>query len=150
MRYWKNKFAFTLAEVLITLGIIGVVASMTIPTLMANQQKQQFATALAHFVSDFNNGLGLIKTDAGCIDLACTGIWNATDTDTLWSNFKAAGRIKLIKDCGTAAGGGCFASTTKDLNGNTEATSLDDNTSIAKGILTNGMSIAIWGRGVTV
>ena len=30
------KFGFTLAEVLITLGIIGVVAAMTIPTLIAN------------------------------------------------------------------------------------------------------------------
>lgn len=147
MIYQKNKFAFTLAEVLITLGIIGIVASMTIPTLMANQQRQQFATALAHFVSDFNNGLGLMKTDAGCVDLACTGIWNSAGNDTLWSNLKATGRLKLIKDCGIAAGGGCFASTTKDLNGNTKATSLDDNTTIAKGILTNGMSIAVWGAG---
>ena len=29
----KKKLAFTLAEVLITLGIIGVVAAITIPTL---------------------------------------------------------------------------------------------------------------------
>ena len=33
--------AFTLAEVLITLGIIGVVAAMTIPTLMSNFAKQK-------------------------------------------------------------------------------------------------------------
>ena len=32
------KKGFTLAEVLITLGIIGVVAAMTIPTLIANYQ----------------------------------------------------------------------------------------------------------------
>ena len=31
-----KRFGFTLAEVLITLGIIGVVAAMTIPTLIAN------------------------------------------------------------------------------------------------------------------
>lgn len=31
---FKVRFGFTLAEVLITLGIIGVVAAMTIPTLM--------------------------------------------------------------------------------------------------------------------
>ena len=30
----KDKFAFTLAEVLITLGIIGIVAALTIPALM--------------------------------------------------------------------------------------------------------------------
>ena len=32
----KNKLAFTLAEVLVTLGIIGVVSAMTVPTLMQN------------------------------------------------------------------------------------------------------------------
>ena len=31
-----KRFGFTLAEVLITLGIIGVVAAMTIPTLISN------------------------------------------------------------------------------------------------------------------
>ena len=37
------KKAFTLAEVLITLGIIGIVAAMTIPNLMNNytQKKHQ-------------------------------------------------------------------------------------------------------------
>lgn len=38
--------AFTLAEVLITLVIIGVIAAMTIPTLMKNTQKQEFVTGL--------------------------------------------------------------------------------------------------------
>ena len=41
----KVKFAFTLAEVLITLGIIGVVAAMTIPTLMTNIKAQKMRTA---------------------------------------------------------------------------------------------------------
>ena len=35
--------AFTLAEVLITLGIIGVVAALTMPTLIAQHQIQQAA-----------------------------------------------------------------------------------------------------------
>lgn len=36
----KKKLAFTLAEVLITLGIIGVVAAMTIPNLIASNEKE--------------------------------------------------------------------------------------------------------------
>lgn len=36
----KNKFAFTLAEVLVTLGIIGVVAAITMPTLVANNREK--------------------------------------------------------------------------------------------------------------
>ncbi len=38
-----RKAAFTLAEVLITLGIIGVVAAMTIPTLISNYQRKVLA-----------------------------------------------------------------------------------------------------------
>ena len=40
------KKAFTLAEVLITLGIIGIVAAMTIPTLITNYQKNITITRL--------------------------------------------------------------------------------------------------------
>ena len=41
----KTFSAFTLAEVLITLGIIGVVAAMTMPTLMNQTQGAQYKTA---------------------------------------------------------------------------------------------------------
>ena len=42
----KKKLAFTLAEVLITLGIIGIVAAMTIPTLINKKQKAEIETQL--------------------------------------------------------------------------------------------------------
>lgn len=35
----KKLTAFTLAEVLVTLGVIGVVASLTMPTLIENHKK---------------------------------------------------------------------------------------------------------------
>ena len=41
-----QKTAFTLAEVLITLGIIGVVAAMTMPSLIQNYQKKRAVTQL--------------------------------------------------------------------------------------------------------
>lgn len=41
-----NRNAFTLAEVLITLGIIGVVAALTLPTIITKYQKQETATKL--------------------------------------------------------------------------------------------------------
>ena len=47
----KKKAAFTLAEVLITLGIIGVVAAMTLPTLINNYQKKVTVNKLKHFSS---------------------------------------------------------------------------------------------------
>lgn len=40
----KKRNAFTLAEVLITLGIIGIVAAMTLPTLVANHRNKELQT----------------------------------------------------------------------------------------------------------
>ena len=42
----KNLKAFTLAEVLIVLGIIGVISAMTLPTLISNYQKQVLVNQL--------------------------------------------------------------------------------------------------------
>ena len=57
--------AFTLAEVLITLGIIGVVAALTIPTLMANHRKQVVETRLAKFYSTINQAIKTAEADYG-------------------------------------------------------------------------------------
>ncbi len=46
---------FTLAEVLITLGIIGVVAALTLPTLISNYKKQTYVTGLQKAYSVLNN-----------------------------------------------------------------------------------------------
>lgn len=53
----KKIQAFTLAEVLITLGIIGVVAAMTIPTLVTNADKKVTATKLKAFYSKINQAV---------------------------------------------------------------------------------------------
>ncbi len=42
----KRKVAFTLAEVLITLGIIGIVAAMTLPSLLTNYREKQRVSQL--------------------------------------------------------------------------------------------------------
>lgn len=46
IRKMKNKRGFTLAEVLLTLGIIGIVAAMTLPTLVNNSRKQECRAGL--------------------------------------------------------------------------------------------------------
>lgn len=52
-----KKFGFTLAEVLITLGIIGVVAAMTIPTLMNQTGVVEFKTGCKKAVSVLNQAI---------------------------------------------------------------------------------------------
>ncbi|MDO5436770.1 MAG: type II secretion system protein, partial [bacterium] len=51
------KKAFTLAEVLITLAIIGVVAAVSIPSVISNSQQQEFKTGLRKAVSVLNSAI---------------------------------------------------------------------------------------------
>lgn len=54
-----KKLGFTLAEVLITLVIIGVIAAMTVPTLMNNTNAQEYRSALKKAISGLNQALTL-------------------------------------------------------------------------------------------
>ncbi len=53
----KSKQGFTLAEVLITLAIIGVVAAISIPSVISNSQQQEFKTGLRKAVSVLNSAI---------------------------------------------------------------------------------------------
>ena len=65
LKHMIKKCAFTLAEVLITLGIIGVVAAITIPSLVTNYQKHVVETKLAKFNSTMNQAMRLSMVDNG-------------------------------------------------------------------------------------
>lgn len=60
-----RKSAFTLAEVLITLGIIGVVAAMTLPALKQKLDERANITMLKKFYSEFTNATNLLIVDYG-------------------------------------------------------------------------------------
>ena len=67
-----KRFGFTLAEVLITLGIIGVVAAMTMPTLMNQTQGAQYKTAYKKALSALSQAVTLnVAMDE----------WNFADAD---------------------------------------------------------------------
>ena len=70
----QKKAAFTLAEVLITLGIIGVVAAVTLPTLVANYQKTVWVNQLKKTYSTLNEGFKQIVANEGCTTLECAGL----------------------------------------------------------------------------
>jgi prepilin-type N-terminal cleavage/methylation domain-containing protein len=59
------KKAFTLAEVLITLAIIGVVASLTIPSVVRNYQKQQTVVRLKKIYSTLNQAYNNSQAENG-------------------------------------------------------------------------------------
>lgn len=57
--------AFTLAEVLITLGIIGIVAAMTLPTLIQNYKKKAYATKAHKAYAEVLQAIKLSENDNG-------------------------------------------------------------------------------------
>lgn len=61
----SNGKAFTLAEVLITLGIIGIVAAMTLPTLITNYKKKQTVAQLQKVYSVLSQALQRSEVDNG-------------------------------------------------------------------------------------
>ena len=60
-----KKFGFTLAEVLITLGIIGVVAAMTLPTLFGNIQKRQTVSRLQKVYAELKQATKISSDENG-------------------------------------------------------------------------------------
>jgi prepilin-type N-terminal cleavage/methylation domain-containing protein len=59
----QTNVGFTLAEVLITLVIIGVIASLTIPAMLQNIQDAQYKTAYKQAIADANQALLMTKNN---------------------------------------------------------------------------------------
>ena len=72
-RYWYG--AFTLAEVLITLGIIGIVAAMTIPSLVQDYREKAQVTRVKKFYSVFSQAYTMALQDNGPFDT-----WGLSDS----------------------------------------------------------------------
>ncbi|MBO6087336.1 type II secretion system protein [bacterium] len=79
----KIKKGFTLAEVLITLGVIGVVASLTLPTLIKEYNKHAWVNALKQNYSLLNQGFKKMMADDGVEFIADTEVWRAIG----WNNY---------------------------------------------------------------
>lgn len=79
----KNR-GFTLAEVLITLGIIGIVAALTLPSLITSYQKQVTVNKVKKFYTNFNQALKLSELDNGEFKY-----WDVKTSDDLYDNYLA-------------------------------------------------------------
>lgn len=102
MKQFSNQ-AFTLAEVLITLGIIGVVAAMTIPSLMMNSQKKEFIVGWKKNYSVLSQATRQIAADNGSI----SGLWANTDNISFRNSF--AEKLSSVKSCDNGTTDGCFS-----------------------------------------
>ena len=90
------KKGFTLAEVLITLGIIGVVAALAAPALNNSAQKAKVGPALSKFISTLENAHQYITADNEADSL--TAVTNG-DVDTYLTELSKY--AKGVKDTKT-------------------------------------------------
>ena len=102
MRLSNKSMGFTLAEVLITLGIIGVVAAMTMPTLMNSTQGAQYKAAYKKALSAISQGVTLnVALDGG--SFADTTAASAGSYSTANSIAKLlSDRMNVVSATGTA------------------------------------------------
>ena len=84
-----KKRGFTLAEVLITLGIVGVVAALTAPALIMSSRNEANAARLSVVVSNLENAFQTAIAQEGADNLYGTSLWDF------------GGNTKLTADCGT-------------------------------------------------
>ena len=82
-----HKLGFTLAEVLITLGIIGVVVAMTLPTLIARHQEKVWTTSFLRVYSILENAYRRVQEEYGTFDN--WGTFTATEGGNRRSTVKA-------------------------------------------------------------
>lgn len=104
------KTGFTLAEVLVTLGIIGVVSAMTVPTLMQNYQRKSYVTQLHKFYTELSQALIQYQTDRNAVSLKEAGL---TSDDALSNFFNTY--FKVINTCTDRSP--CFADVYNNMSG---------------------------------
>jgi len=138
-----RKIGFTLAEVLITLGIIGVIAALTIPTLIANTQKTEYVTGLKKAYSVWSQALQKMADDDGTPgDLK--PFFDATEGDTQTMGDKIVPFFSIAKNCGTTKKG-CWADTiSSKIDGSNPASGKDYTGDYYRFITADGMGVSFY------
>lgn len=140
---FRNK-GFSLSEVIMALAIVGIIAALTVPSLVQNTSKEEY-------YQRFKSAYTLLDTATEAINAECNGnIKNclsnpnaANDDATSRAEVLALYRnkLKVSKFCGT--GTGCFADVTyKKLEGGNYR-NLDNVIYIDSMILSNGISLGV-------
>ncbi len=107
----SSSFAFTLAEVLITLAIIGVVAALTIPAVVKNYRNTQYKTQFKKMYATIQNAYQKTVFDFGYMPKCYYDIRNPKyelgDCDAFYKQLEE--NLKIAKKCnGNALSGGCI------------------------------------------
>jgi prepilin-type N-terminal cleavage/methylation domain-containing protein len=98
VKIMKRQSGFTLAEVLITLGIIGVVAAMTIPSLINQTNGQQYKTGFKKIVSVLSQAVTM-SVALNDMDFSTMSSAGYTDTASIAGMF--SNRLSILSTTNT-------------------------------------------------
>ena len=91
----KQYNAFTLAEVLITLGVIGVVAALTLPLVINNTQDKVLETEYAKSKSVLANGYKKMMADSQVYEVKDLPLFNCADMKCYTDEHKKAFNVNV-------------------------------------------------------
>ncbi len=135
-----TKFAFTLAETLVVMGIIGVVAALTIPNLNQSTGDREKIAKVKKIYSNLEDAFGRATAVYGPIDEWFSNVPAGMDTLTRTGD-RLTEFMKVSKNCGREKNKGCLNTTQKNMfNGG--VTNPDD-TTMYKFVLADGATVAI-------
>lgn len=137
-----KKCAFTLAEVLITLGIIGVVAAMTLPSLIANHREKQTVVQLKKVYAALSNAYVSALDEYGTP--ADWGLPPKSQSGCGQVFMDKFGKyLQFAKQCGVS-GDGCYPKKLLSISGAVDSsdTILNDNL-VSRSVLSDGAAIAL-------
>ncbi len=134
-----SRLGFTLAEVLIALGIIGIVAAITMPTLIQNHKEKTTVVKVKRMYSVLSQAYTMYLQEGGYTLLQV----NSNSAKIAFNVFKPY--LKVMKDCGTSRGAGCISTDLYLLKSGGKHNVSYSSSNYYKVILTDGSSI--WFRG---
>ena len=138
--------AFTLAEVLITLGIIGVVAAMTMPSLIANYQKKQTVTQLKKAYTELSQVIKSAEQENGMIETwDVSSMLKGQEGADRFANEFLIPYIKVIKKCFPSTSE-CWADDVYNLNG-VKYSYLGNRAEFNSFVTVSGYSVYYWLNG---
>ena len=150
----KKLIAFTLAETLVVIGIIGVVSALTLPNLNSSTGNKEKVAKVKKIYQNLNDARGRAEAVYGPFQ---TWFINDPSNDNGVTKGRRFGErmtqfMKVSKDCGMAANQGCFP-TNKPIryrNGTLSQSNWDEKINVYKVITADGATIGFYHNGITI
>lgn len=99
-----KKNGFTLAEVLVVIGVLGIISAITIPTLMHSTQEQEFKTGYRKAYSVLSQAFQKANSENSIVPLTYTSVWVGGE-----QNFAALkSQFSIAKECDSSHLSDCW------------------------------------------